>query len=93
MLCVSVLFACSSSFGGSVSWLQHLVGVKVTLFTSWVTCTPHDSVEPCCNVSRFTRVAVVAIASPLLAAIGEYDPSTETFAVYSERLDQLLKTM
>ena len=36
----------------------------------------------------FTHVVVVAIASPLLGAIGEFDPSTETFTVYSERLDQ-----
>ena len=28
------------------------------------------------------------MASPLLGAIGEFEPSTETFTVYSERLDQ-----
>ena len=36
----------------------------------------------------FTHVVVVAMASPLLGATGEFDPSTETFTVYSERLDQ-----
>ena len=37
----------------------------------------------------FTHVVVVAMASPLLGAIGEFDPSTETFIIYSERLDQV----
>ena len=36
----------------------------------------------------FTHVVVVAMASPLLGAIGEFYPSTETCAVYSERLGQ-----
>ena len=36
----------------------------------------------------FTHVVVVALASPLLGAIGEFHPSTETCAVYSEKLDQ-----
>ena len=36
----------------------------------------------------FTPVVVAAMASPLLGAIGEFEPSTETFTVYSERLDQ-----
>ena len=36
----------------------------------------------------FTLVVVAAMASPLLGAIGEFEPSTETFTVYSERLDQ-----
>ena len=36
----------------------------------------------------FTHVVVVAMASPLLGAIGEFHPSTETCAVYSERLGQ-----
>ena len=36
----------------------------------------------------FTHVVVVAMASPQLGANGEFDPSTETFTVYSERLDQ-----
>ena len=34
----------------------------------------------------FTLVVVAAMASPLLDAIGEFKPTTET--VYSERLDQ-----
>ena len=36
----------------------------------------------------FTLVVATAMASPLLGAIGEFEPSTETFTVYSERLDQ-----
>ena len=36
----------------------------------------------------FTHVVVVAMDLPLLGAIGKLDPSTETFTVYSERLDQ-----
>ena len=36
----------------------------------------------------FTHVVVVAMTSPLLGAIGEFHPSTETCAVYSERLGQ-----
>ena len=36
----------------------------------------------------FTLVVVAAMASPLLGAIGEFEPTTETFTVYSERLDQ-----
>ena len=31
---------------------------------------------------------VAAMASPLLGAIGEFEPTTETFTVYSERRDQ-----
>ena len=36
----------------------------------------------------FTLVVVAAMASPLLGAIGEFEPTTETFTVCSERLDQ-----
>ena len=36
----------------------------------------------------FTLVVVTAMASPLLSAIGEFEPVTETFTVYSDRLDQ-----
>ena len=36
----------------------------------------------------FTIVVVATMASPLLGAIGEFEPLTETFTVYSERLDQ-----
>ena len=36
----------------------------------------------------FTLVVVAAMASPLLSAIGEFEPVTETFTVYSDRLDQ-----
>ena len=36
----------------------------------------------------FTHVVVVAMDLPLLGAIGKLDPSTKTFTVYSERLDQ-----
>ena len=31
----------------------------------------------------FTLVVVTAMASPLLGATGEFEPSTETFTVYS----------
>ena len=36
----------------------------------------------------FTHVVVVAMDLPLLGAIGKLDPSTKTFTVHSERLDQ-----
>jgi len=36
----------------------------------------------------FTVVVVAAMASPLLGAIGEFDPTTEIKTVYSERLNQ-----
>ena len=36
----------------------------------------------------FTLVVVAAMALPLLGAIGEFEPMTETFTVYWERLDQ-----
>ena len=36
----------------------------------------------------FTLVVVAAMASSLLGVIGEFELSTETFTVYSERLDQ-----
>ena len=36
----------------------------------------------------FTHVVVAAMASPLLGVIGEFDSKTQTFTVYSERLDQ-----
>ena len=43
----------------------------------------------------FSLVVVAAMASSLLGVIGELEPSTETFTVYSERLDQffLLQTI
>ena len=31
----------------------------------------------------------LAMASPLLGSVGEFDPSSETFTAYLERLDQL----
>ena len=41
------------------------------------------------SLSRvFTLVVVAAMASPLLGAIREFQPSTKTFTIYSERLDQ-----
>ena len=36
----------------------------------------------------FTLVVVAAMALPLLGAIGEFEPTTKTFTVYSQRLDQ-----
>jgi len=36
----------------------------------------------------FMVVVVAAMASPLLGAIGEFDPTTEIETVYSERLNQ-----
>ena len=36
----------------------------------------------------FTLVVIAAIASPLFGAFGGFEPSTETFTVYSERLHQ-----
>ena len=42
-----------------------------------------------CVYVHVLACSFAAMASPLLGSVGEFDPSSETFTSYLERLDQL----